>query len=170
MNVFPIGEYIRQGRLDQKLTQEKLCEGICEAPTLSRLENGTQTPSRNRVIALLQRLGLPDDRFYALLTPNEMEIAVLQKEISAASVWYSSQEGEKKRQARDTLTEHSHLKVTMQPGEAEEAGEDHRERGQNHPAVYFVYAGHFRYPGGKLPPGRAAPHADGSHPHDSAQV
>lgn len=101
MNVFPIGEYIRQGRMDQKLTQEELCEGICEPATLSRLENGTQTPSRNRVIALLQRLGLPDDRFYALLTPTEMEIAVLQKEISAASVWYSSREGEEKRQARE---------------------------------------------------------------------
>lgn len=101
MNVFPIGEYIRQGRLDQKLTQEKLCEGICEVPTLSRLENGTQTPSRNRVIALLQRLGLPEDRFYALLTPDEMEVAVLQKEVSAASVWYSGREGEEKRQARE---------------------------------------------------------------------
>jgi len=101
MEVFLIGEYIRKNRLAQGLTQAELCEGICEAATLSRLENSTQTPSRSRVIALLQRLGLPDDRFYALLTPHEAEIGTLQKEISAASVWYASREGEERRQARE---------------------------------------------------------------------
>ena len=55
-NVF-LGEYIKQRRLDLGLTQEQLCDGICEPVTLSRLENGKQTPSRNRINALLQRLG-----------------------------------------------------------------------------------------------------------------
>ena len=55
-NVF-LGEYIKQRRLDLGLTQEQLCDGICEPMTLSRLENGKQTPSRNRINALLQRLG-----------------------------------------------------------------------------------------------------------------
>ena len=64
-NVF-LGEYIKQRRLDLGLTQEQLCDGICEPMTLSRLENGKQTPSRNRINALLQRLGLPDDRYFAL--------------------------------------------------------------------------------------------------------
>ena len=55
-NVF-LGEYVKQRRLDLGLTQEQLCDGICEPMTLSRLENGKQTPSRNRINALLQRLG-----------------------------------------------------------------------------------------------------------------
>ena len=82
-NVF-LGEYIKQRRLDLGLTQEQLCDGICEPMTLSRLENGKQTPSRNRINALLQRLGLPDDRYFALLSKNELEMEALQKEIVPA--------------------------------------------------------------------------------------
>lgn len=44
MKNFFLGEYIKQRRLDLGLTQEQLCEGICEPMTLSRLENGKQTP------------------------------------------------------------------------------------------------------------------------------
>lgn len=43
-NVF-LGEYVKQRRLDLGLTQEQLCDGICEPMTLSRLENGKQTPA-----------------------------------------------------------------------------------------------------------------------------
>ena len=53
-----IGEVIKQRRKELGLTQEQLCEGICEPITISRMENGKQTPSRNRVIALLQSRGL----------------------------------------------------------------------------------------------------------------
>ena len=88
-NVF-LGEYIKQRRLDLGLTQEQLCDGICEPMTLSRLENGKQTPSRNRINALLQRLGLPDDRYFALLSKNELEMEALQKEISLARLVISS--------------------------------------------------------------------------------
>ena len=81
-----LGEYIKSQRLELGLTQEQLCEGICEPITLSRLENGKQTPSRNRINALLQRLGLPDDRYFALLSQNEMDISNLQEEILADSI------------------------------------------------------------------------------------
>lgn len=91
-NVF-LGEYIKQRRLDLGLTQEQLCEGICEPMTLSRLENGKQTPSRNRINALLQRLGLPDDRYFALLSKNELEMEALQKEIVACNVTEKVPEG-----------------------------------------------------------------------------
>ena len=91
-NVF-LGEYIKQRRLDLGLTQEQLCEGICEPMTLSRLENGKQTPSRNRINALLQRLGLPDDRYFALLSKNELETEALQKEIVACNVTEKVPEG-----------------------------------------------------------------------------
>jgi transcriptional regulator with XRE-family HTH domain len=78
------------------LTQEQLCDGICEQVTLSRLENGKQTPSRNRIRALLQRLGLPDDRYFALLNKNELEMEALQKEIVACNVTEKVSEGFKK--------------------------------------------------------------------------
>lgn len=44
MQNFFLGDYIKQKRLDLGLTQEQLCDGICEPMTLSRLENGKQTP------------------------------------------------------------------------------------------------------------------------------
>ena len=81
-----LGEYIKQERLKQGITQEQLCEGICEPITVSRMENGKQTPSYNRICAFLQRLGLPDKRYVALLSKNELEIKALQDEIRADSI------------------------------------------------------------------------------------
>ncbi len=93
MQNFFLGDYIKQKRLDLGLTQEQLCDGICEPITLSRLENGKQTPSRNRINALLQRMGLPDDRYFALLSKNELEMEALQKEIVACNVTERVAEG-----------------------------------------------------------------------------
>ena len=93
MQNFFLGEYIKQKRLDLGLTQEQLCDGICEPMTLSRLENGKQTPGRNRINALLQRMGLPDDRYFALLSKNELEMEALQKEIVACNVTEQVAEG-----------------------------------------------------------------------------
>ena len=84
-----LGEYIRQERLKQGVTQEQLCEGICEPITVSRMENGKQTPSYNRIRAFLHRLSLPDDRYFAVLSENELEIKGLQDEIRADSVRFS---------------------------------------------------------------------------------
>ena len=81
MREYRIGEIIRKRRIELGLTQGELCEGIYEEPTMSRIENGKQTPSRTKLSVLLQRLGLPDDRYYALLSDNEIKIADLQKEI-----------------------------------------------------------------------------------------
>lgn len=78
-----LGEYIKQERLKQGITQEQLCAGICEPITVSRLENGKQMPSYSRIRAFLQRLGLPDDRFFALLSKHELEIKTLEDEIRA---------------------------------------------------------------------------------------
>lgn len=93
MNVYFLGEYIKKQREKLGLIQEQVCEGICEQVTLSRLENGRQTPSRTRVNALLQRLGLPEDRYYMILTKNELEIEALKKEIIACNALDSAKEG-----------------------------------------------------------------------------
>ncbi len=81
-----LGAYIRQRREALGLTQQQLCEGICEPVTISRIETGRQTPSRSRINTLLQRLGLPDDRYFALLSSNEMEVSSLQAEILSCNV------------------------------------------------------------------------------------
>lgn len=104
MQNFRIGEYIRQRRLDLGLTQEEVCDGICEPITLSRLENNKQTPGRNRINAILQRLGLPDDRYYALLSPNELEIEALKKEILACNVTEQLERGFEKIQQLEKIS------------------------------------------------------------------
>ena len=96
MQNFLLGEFIRQRRLDLGLTQEEVCNGICEPITLSRIENGKQTPSRSRINAILQRLDLPDDRYYALLSKDELEIEALEKEIVACNATRQQEECLKK--------------------------------------------------------------------------
>lgn len=93
MENFFLGEYIKQRREALGLTQSQVCEGICNAATLSRIENGTQTPSRTRINAILQRLGLPDDRYISLLSKNELKIEALKKEIVACGVTEKVREG-----------------------------------------------------------------------------
>lgn len=105
MQNFFLGDYIRQRRLELGLTQEQVCEGICEPITLSRIENGKQTPSRVRINAILQRLDLPDDRYYALLTKNELEIEALEKEIVACNVTGRVEEGFEKLEKLEVLAE-----------------------------------------------------------------
>ena len=92
-----LGDVIKRRRLELGMTQEQLCEGICEPITISRLENGKQTPSRSRIAALLQRLGLPGDRYYALLCKEEETESRLWDEIKASVVhFYQWTENEKK--------------------------------------------------------------------------
>jgi len=112
-----LGDMIKRRRMELGLTQEELCEGICEPITISRLENGKQTPTRNRINAILERLDLPADRYYALLSKNETEMEALQKEIVALNVRFEQAVGKEKQEIRETaLREHQRL--------ADLAGED----------------------------------------------
>ena len=93
MQNISIGECIRQRRKELSLTQEQVCDGICDPVSLSRIENGKQTPRRSVINALLQRLGLPDDRYYALVSENELEMEALRKEIIACNATGKVSEG-----------------------------------------------------------------------------
>ena len=93
MQNISIGECIRQRRKELNLTQEQVCDGICDPVSLSRIENGKQTPRRSVINALLQRLSLPDDRYYALVSENELGLEALQKEIVACNVTQRVPEG-----------------------------------------------------------------------------
>lgn len=96
-----IGEVIKKRRTELGLSQEQICEGICEPMTISRLENGKQTPSRNVVRALCQRLGLPDDRFFAVLTDKEIKIDKLYKDICACNVEFERSIIENRKEIRE---------------------------------------------------------------------
>ena len=105
-----IGIVIKQRRKDLKLTQEQLCSGICDPVSLSRIETGKQVPSRSIVNALLQRLGLPDTRYYALSSKHELEIEALKKEIIACNVTRDVDNGfQKLLQLENLISSDDHL-------------------------------------------------------------
>lgn len=109
-----LGEAIRKRRLELGLTQEQLCEGICEPITISRLENGKQTPSRNRINALLERLDMPADRYFALLSKNELDVEALQKEIISYNIRFRKASLDEKPKIRElALKKHNELKAII---------------------------------------------------------
>lgn len=93
MKQIHIGEIIKQRRIELNLTQEELCEGICEPPTMSRIEKGRQTPSHSKLKALLDRLNLPSEKYYAMMSKNELEIERLKNEIIDCNTRQLNKEG-----------------------------------------------------------------------------
>ena len=121
-----VGEVIRKRRMELGLKQYELCEGICEPVTMSRLETGKQTPSYNKLKTILQRLGLPDDQCYMLLSKNEMLISDLQTEITSCNVLKDPERGlpkieelEKIVEPDDTLTRQFILRSKVLLGKKE---------------------------------------------------
>ena len=83
---YHIGEYIKRKREEKEIKQDELCYGICDRSTLSRIERGKQEPTYYILKALLQRLGISEDRCQILMGPQEVEISELQREIVADNV------------------------------------------------------------------------------------
>lgn len=105
MKKYYIGELIKKRRKELHLTQEQLAEGICEPVTISRIENGSNTPSYHRLLALLQRLDLPESKCYMLVSENEMEISNLQNEIISSNIRRDSRRGLEKIQELEKIAE-----------------------------------------------------------------
>lgn len=81
MDEFKLGTYIKRRREELNISQEELCEGLCAVSSLSRIENNQQNPSRSLTKNLLERLGLPKDRFLALWDQKDISTGALLREI-----------------------------------------------------------------------------------------
>lgn len=108
-----LGEVIKDKRIEQGISQWNLCEGICDVTTLSRLENGKQTPKRNVINALLQRLGVSDDRFFAAVTTEEIRLHDLFKDITALNIMYGKS-GRNKNIKEELVKKHNELKDVIE--------------------------------------------------------
>lgn len=93
MNEIAIGTMIRKEREAQGLTQHMLCTGICDITTLSRLETGQTVPTAHKLKALLQRLGLPEEKAYALVGDKELRFGALEKELNRLHVHFERSGG-----------------------------------------------------------------------------
>ena len=56
--MYTVGSIIKNEREKHKISQEELCFGICAVSTLSRIEHNEQTPTMEKAMALLNRVGL----------------------------------------------------------------------------------------------------------------
>ncbi|MDO5400492.1 MAG: helix-turn-helix transcriptional regulator [Eubacteriales bacterium] len=113
-----LGEVIRQKRLELGLTQEQVCEGICDPITISRIENGKQTPNRTRINAILERLDLPADRYWAMLSKNELEIEALQKQITEFNVQFEhASKNERPAIRKAAFENHQKLEAMIEKGD-----------------------------------------------------
>ncbi len=61
MIVIKISDLVKNRRKELGMTQEQLCEGICEPVTISRLENGKQIPSQKHLQEIFERLNIPNE-------------------------------------------------------------------------------------------------------------
>ncbi|MEE1393462.1 MAG: helix-turn-helix domain-containing protein [Negativibacillus sp.] len=114
MNRFMIGDYIRTQREAKGINQDDLCRGICNRSTLSRIERGRQEPSYYTLKVLLQRLGIPEERFQILMGPQEFEIEELQQEIVADNVKHDFSSALKKIERLETLFQAEQQPVLQQ--------------------------------------------------------
>ncbi len=105
MKQLSVGEIIKKHRKQINLTQEELCYGICDVSTLSRIERGTQTPSYPTLQALLERMNLPGEKYYAMLSENELEIEQLKDEIVDCNTRKLYKEGLQKIDSLSKLVE-----------------------------------------------------------------
>lgn len=81
MAIYSVGSYIREQRERLGISQEGLCEGICSAATLSKIENGHQDIHLKEYIMLMQRLDQPMQSIGVTVSQRELRQYNLKNEI-----------------------------------------------------------------------------------------
>jgi transcriptional regulator with XRE-family HTH domain len=74
MGRYRLGDTVRMARKSLGITQEQLCEEICSVETLSRIENGSQTPTRDTYELLMERMGRIRSRAYSMLSVSDLKV------------------------------------------------------------------------------------------------
>ena len=81
MEIYNIGEVIQKRRKSLGITQEQLSEGICSVQTLSRVENGKHQISWEKFKRLMEKLGMPSEKYSLVIKVDDMESIEYEKEI-----------------------------------------------------------------------------------------
>ncbi|MCI9136559.1 MAG: helix-turn-helix domain-containing protein [Lachnospiraceae bacterium] len=74
MGMYRAGIVIRRNRLALHMTQEDLCDGICDTQTISRIENGKQNPGKDTYRKLMERMGREKDRAFAMVSGEDVRV------------------------------------------------------------------------------------------------
>lgn len=65
---------VKEVREGKGITQEQLCEGICEQESLSRIESGKRNPHRKVLYQLLKKLDINREQYYGFIFANDFTI------------------------------------------------------------------------------------------------
>ncbi len=84
MPIYKVGKTIKELRKRKNVSQEELCEGLCEPPTLSKIECGRQNPTKKLFEALMSRLGASSFAFNIPVTETEFARGQLEREIASS--------------------------------------------------------------------------------------
>jgi transcriptional regulator with XRE-family HTH domain len=74
MGRYRLGDIVRMTRKSLSITQEQLSESICSVETLSRIENGSQNPTRDTYELLMERMGRIRSRAYSMLSVSDLKV------------------------------------------------------------------------------------------------
>lgn len=72
-------ELLRRTRIALKMSQEEVCEGICEQETLSRIENGKRKPHRKTIQELLERVDQKRNLVETVIMTEDYEVLELKQ-------------------------------------------------------------------------------------------
>ena len=106
MNDITFAEVIRGIRRAKGMTQEEVAEGICSVSSLSKMENGSQVPSRKKFQELMERLGETGYSYAHFFSGREAERQRQRKELIRALEFGRSEQAEEILwKARKTYTQ-----------------------------------------------------------------
>ena len=98
MGIYAVGEVIRRNRESIGMTQEELCDGICSVETLSRIENGRNTPSRANFERLMERMGKTGKKYLPFVRSKDIENHLLREEVERLISVHDYRSAERKLQ------------------------------------------------------------------------
>lgn len=84
MSYYRSGDIIRLSRTVSNITQEKLCENICDIQTLSRIENGKHKVKREVYEQLMARMERCPQKMYAIFSGEQLELLEERDKLEAA--------------------------------------------------------------------------------------
>ena len=94
MGMYRLGDIVRMTRKSLDITQEQLSEGLCSVETLSRIETGKQSPSRELYDLLMERMGRIRERAYSILSVSDYVVLDKMKQFEECLRVYNHQKAE----------------------------------------------------------------------------
>jgi len=80
--MYKIGDLMKHERKAKGLSQEELSDGICSVSNLSRIESNEQAPTRQKMQAILERLGITGDYLLPFANVGEVKALAIERKIN----------------------------------------------------------------------------------------